>query len=91
MSYTSSEVALKSKVRAVDGTSCVGVSAWQSITLTSVLNTWCDGGVLTVPVPVAFRNKCERVTGPLPERIRSIFAGVNATRTSGTGPGPEQV
>ena len=63
------------------------------ITLTSVLNTWCDGGVLTVPVPVAFRNKCERVTGPLPERVRSIFAGVNATRTSGRGPErePEQV
>ena len=37
-------------------------------------------------VPVAFRNKCERVTGPQPERVRSIFAGVNATRTSGTGP-----
>ena len=45
------------------------------------------GGVcvcVTVRVPVAFRNKCERVTGP--ERVRSIFAGVNATRTSGTGP-----
>ena len=45
------------------------------------------GGVcVTVRVPVAFRNKCERVTGPQPERVRSIFAGVNATRTSGTGP-----
>ena len=41
---------------------------------------------VTVRVPVAFRNKCERVTGPQPERVRSIFAGVNATRTSGTGP-----
>ena len=30
--------------------------------------------------------KCERVTGPQPERVRSFFAGVNATRTSGTGP-----
>ena len=43
-------------------------------------------GVLIVCVPVAFRNKCERVTGPKPERVRSILAGVNATRTSGTGP-----
>ena len=33
--------------------------------------------MLTVRVPVAFRNKCERV--------RSICPGVNATRTSGTG------
>ena len=56
------------------------------ITLTSVLNTWCDEGVLSVRIPIAFRNKCERVTGPQPERVRSIFAGVNATRTSGTGP-----
>ena len=32
------------------------------------------------------RNKCERVTAPQPERVRLIFAGVNATRTSGTGP-----
>ena len=46
----------------------------------------CWGGDVTVRVPVAFRNKCERVTGPQPERVRSIFAGVNATRTSGTGP-----
>ena len=30
------------------------------ITLTSDLNTWCDGGVRLVRVPVAFRNKCER-------------------------------
>ena len=44
------------------------------------------GGGVTVRVPVTFRNKCERVTGPQPERVRSIFAGVNATRTSGTGP-----
>ena len=36
-------------------------------------------------VPVAFRNKCERVTGPKPEPFQSIFPGVNATRTSGTG------
>ena len=51
------------------------------------------GGGVTVRVPVAFRNKCERVTGPQPERVRSFFAGVNATRTSGTGPErePEQV
>ena len=49
------------------------------------LKTWCaGGGGITVRVPVAFQNKCERVTGPQPER--SIFAGVNATRTSGTGP-----
>ena len=49
--------------------------------------TWCAGGVrVTVRVPVAFRNKCERVKGPQPERVRSICAGVNATRTSGTGP-----
>ena len=41
---------------------------------------------VTVRVPVAFRNKCERVKGPQPERARSICAGVNATRTSGTGP-----
>ena len=41
---------------------------------------------VTERVPVAFRNKCERVTGPQPERFRSIFAGVNATRASGTGP-----
>ena len=34
-------------------------------------------------VPVAFRNKCERATGPEP--FQSIFPGVNATRTSGTG------
>ena len=48
---------------------------------------------VTVRVPVAFRNKGERVTGPQPERVRSIFAGVNATRTSGTRPErePEQV
>ena len=51
------------------------------------LKTWYAEGVrVTVRVPVAFRNKCERVTGPQPERVRSIFAGVNATRTSGTGP-----
>ena len=45
-----------------------------------------------VRVPERDRNKCERVTGPQPERVRSIFAGVNATRTSGTGPErePEQ-
>ena len=42
--------------------------------------------MLTVRVPERVRNKCERVTGPQPERVRSIFAGVNATRTSGTGP-----
>ena len=51
------------------------------------LKTWCAEGVcVRVRVPVAFRNKCERVTGPQPERVRSIFAGVNATRTSGMGP-----
>ena len=61
------------------------------ITLTSDLNTWCAGvgvgcGVLTgLLVPVAFRNKCERATGPKPEPFQSIFPGVNATRTSGTG------
>ena len=61
------------------------------ITLTSNLNTWCAGGgggwgVLTgLLVPVAFRNKCERATGPKPEPLQSIFPGVNATRTSGTG------
>ena len=44
--------------------------------------------MLTVRVPERDRNKCERVTGPKPERVRSIFAGVNATRTS--GPGPER-
>ena len=38
--------------------------------------------MLTVRVPERDRNKCERVTGPKPERVRSIFAGVNATRTS---------
>ena len=59
------------------------------ITLTSNLKTWCagggvGGGVLTgLLVPVAFRNKCERATGPKP--FQSIFPGVNATRTSGTG------
>ena len=43
-------------------------------------------GVLTgLLVPVAFRNKFERVTGPKPEPFQSIFPGVNATRTSGTG------
>ena len=43
-------------------------------------------GVLTGQlVPVAFRNKCERATGPKPEPFQSIFPGVNATRTSGTG------
>ena len=43
-------------------------------------------GVLTgLLVPVAFQNKCERVTGPKPEPFHSIFPGVNATRTSGTG------
>ena len=61
------------------------------ITLTSDLITWCAGvgvgcGVLIgLLVPVAFRNKCERVTGPKPEPFQSIFPGVNATRTSGTG------
>ena len=55
------------------------------------LKTWCAGGggynrTRSGRVPVAFRNKCERVTGPQPERIRSICVGVNATRTSGTGP-----
>ena len=61
------------------------------ITLTSDLKTWFAGvgvgcGVLTgLLVPVAFRNKCERVTGPKPEPFQSIFPGVNATRTSGTG------
>ena len=54
------------------------------ITFTSHLNTWCDGGVLTLCVPVAFRNKCERVTGPQPEPVRSIFAGVEWDR-NGTG------
>ena len=47
-------------------------------------------GMLTVRVPERVRNKCERITGPQPERFRSVFAGVNATRTSGTGPGPER-
>ena len=42
--------------------------------------------VLTARAPERVRNKCERVTCPQPERVRSIFAGVNATRTSGTGP-----
>ena len=52
-----------------------------------ITNPVCWGGVcVTVRVPVAFRNKCERVTGPQPERFRSIFPDVNATRTSGTGP-----
>ena len=62
------------------------------ITLTSNLKTWCAGGgwggwgVLTgLLVPVAFRNKCERAPGPKPEPFQSIFPGVNATRTSGTG------
>ena len=58
------------------------------------LKTWCAGGVcVTVRVPVAFRNKCERVTGLQLELVRSIFAGVNSTRTSGTGleREPEQV
>ncbi len=51
------------------------------------LKTWRPGGGgVTVRVPVAFRNKYERVTGPQPERVQSIFAAVNATRTSGTGP-----
>ena len=50
------------------------------------IKTWCAGeGCVTVRVPVAFQNKCECVTDPQPERVRSIFAGVNATRTSGTG------
>ena len=40
----------------------------------------------TRPERVRVRNKCERVTGPQPERFRSVFAGVNATRTSGTWP-----
>ena len=62
-----------------------------AITLTSDLKkTGVLGGggwgVLTgILVPVAFRNKCERVTGPKPEPFQSIFPGVNATRTSGTG------
>ena len=49
--------------------------------------------MLTVRVPERVRNKCERITGPQPERFRSVFVGVNATRTSGTGPErePEQV
>ena len=49
--------------------------------------------MLTIRVPERVRNKCERVTGPQPERVQSIFAGVNAIRTSGTGPEcePEQV
>ena len=59
------------------------------ITLTTNLKTWCAGGgwcVLTgLLVPVAFRNKCERAIGPKPEPFQSIFPGVNATRTSGTG------
>ena len=43
-------------------------------------------GVLTgLLVLVSFRNKCERATGPKPEPFQSIFPGVNATRTSGTG------
>ncbi len=46
-------------------------------------------------VPERDRNKSERVTGPQPERVRSIFAGVNAKRRverdrSGTGTGPER-
>ena len=43
------------------------------------LKTWCagGGGGITERVPVAFRNKCERVTGPQPERVRSICVGVN--------------
>ena len=49
--------------------------------------------MITVRVPERVRNKCERIRGPQPERVQSIFAGVNATRTSGTGPErePEQV
>ena len=46
--------------------------------------------MLTVHVPERVRNKCERVTGPQPERVRSIFAVGNATRTSGTGPERER-
>ena len=50
---------------------------------------WWGGvgwGMLTgLLVPVAFRNKCERTTCPKPEPFQSIFPGVNATRTSGTG------
>ena len=51
------------------------------------LACWGVGcGVLTgLLVPVAFRNKCERATGPKPEPFQSIFPGVNARRTSGTG------
>ena len=41
--------------------------------------------MLTVSVPERVRNKCECVTGPQPELVRSICAGVNATRMSGTG------
>ena len=59
------------------------------ITLTSNLKSWCAGvgcGVLNgLLVPVALRNKCERATAPKPEPFQSIFPGVNATRTSGTG------
>ena len=46
--------------------------------------------MLTIHVPERVRNKCERITGPQPERFQSVFAGVNATRTSGTGPEPER-
>ena len=46
--------------------------------------------MLTVRVSERVRNKCECVTGPQPERVQSIFAGVNATRTSETGPGRDR-
>ena len=106
--YTSSEVALKSEVRAhnalaylshryetvsVDDAKPSTLSPSEMTTDPKLQPVVLGGGGITVHVPVAFRNKCERVTGPQPERVRSIFAGVNATRTSGTGPErePEQV
>ena len=70
------------------------------------LKTWCAGGggnrTRSGRVPVAFRShsgtsvntsQARSICDVIKERVRSIFAGVNATRTSGTGPErePEQV
>ena len=68
-------------------------SAFVVIILTSDLIAWYTNRRRGLCVPERVRNKCERVTGPQPERVRSILAGMNATRMSGTRPErePEQV
>ena len=69
--------------------SCAQVRTVDSVSVHRYENVFVDDAagvdLLIVCLPVVFLNKCERVAGPKPEPFQSIFPGVNATRTSGTG------